>query len=174
MLVHAVIAFAPLAALSFILDNPTTEFAGIQPGAWRLLLWLSLAGMLVVAIPATLTGISERNHMYANWPASHRAKLLLSVALIVLVTAELVAVSNGAGGGGAFSLLGLAIVFANNAIALALSHYGLRLTLGRQGFGSTSYTPDMDRVPPVDILEVVAKQARQPAKMIDIRKEGGG
>ena len=174
MLVHAVIAFAPLAALSFILGNSTAEFAGIQPGVWRLLLWLALVGMLVVAVPATLTGVSERNHMYANWPASHRAKLLLSVALIVLVTAELAAVSNGAGGDGAFSLLGLAIVFANNAIALALSYYGLRITLGRQGFGSTSYTADMDRDPPIDILEVVAEQARQPAKMIDIQKEGGG
>ena len=174
MLVHAVIAFAPLAALSFILDHSATEFAGVQPGVWRLLLWLSLVGMLVVAVPATLTGISERNHMYANWPGSHRAKLILSVALIVLVTVELVALYNGAGGGGAFSLLGLAIVLVNNAIALALSYYGLRITLGRQGFGSTSYTADMDREPPVDILDVAAEQAREPAKMIDIQKEGGG
>ena len=174
MLVHVVIAFAPLAAISFIVDNSATTLAGVEPSVWCLLLWLSLVGTLVFAVPATLSGISERNRLYANWPPSHRAKLLLSVVLVVLVTAELGALATGAGEQGVFSPLGLAVVFANTMIALALSYYGLRITLGRQGLGSTSYTSDMDRNPPIDILDVVAEHAREPAKMIDVRKEGGG
>jgi hypothetical protein len=173
MLVHAVIAFAPLAAVSYLLDFSAINIGGIEPGVWRLLLWLSLGGILVTAIPATLTGISERNHMYANWPPSHRAKLVLSVVLVVLVTAELIGLRSGSGGGGPWSWLGLAIVFANNAVAFALSFYGLRITLGRQGLGSTSYVSDMDRDPPVDILDVVAEHAHEPAKIIDVLQEGG-
>jgi hypothetical protein len=174
MLVHAVIAFAPLAAASFVLDASATTFAGIEPGAWRLLLWAALVGMLGVALPATLTGISERNHLYANWPPSHRAKLVLSVVLVVMVAGELTALKSGTNAHGVFSWLGLAIVVGNNAVALALSYYGLRITLGRQGLGSTSYVSDMDREPPVDILDVVAEHAAEPAKIIDVQKEGGG
>ena len=173
MLVHAVIAMAPLAAVSFVLDASATTAAGIDTEVWRLLLWVGLLGMLIVALPATLTGISERNHMYANWPPSHRAKLVLSLALIVLVFAEIVALWSGAGQSGVISWLGFAIVVGNCTVALALSHYGLRITLGRQGFGSTSYVADMDREPPVDILDVVAEHAHEVPKMIDIQKEGG-
>jgi len=173
MLVHAVIAFAPLAALSFVLDASAASVGGIDAGVWRLLLWVALAGMLIVALPATLTGISERNHMYANWPPSHRAKLALSLVLVVMVTAEIAALWSGAGGRGVISWLGLAVVVGNCVVAMALSYYGLRITLGRQGVGSTSFVPDMDREPPVDILDVVAEYAHEPPKMIDVQKEGG-
>ena len=174
MLVHAVIAFAPLAAVSFVLEASATTVGGIEPGVWRLLLWVALIGMLVVALPATLTGISERNHMYANWPPSHRAKLVLSLVLVVMVSAEIVVLWAGTGGYGVISWLGLAIVVGNCAVALALSYFGLRITLGRQSFGSTSYVPDMDREPAVDILEVVAEHAHEAPKVIDVQKEGGG
>jgi hypothetical protein len=173
MLVHAVIAFAPLAAVSFVLDGSAATVGGIDPGVWRLLLWLALVGMLVVALPATLTGISERNHMYANWPPSHRAKLVLSLVLIAMVSVEIVALMSGAGEREVISWLGLAIVVGNCAVALALSYYGLRITLGRQGLGTTSYVSDMDRQPPVDVLEVVAEHVHEPPKMIDVQKEGG-
>jgi len=174
MLVHAVIAFAPLAAVSFVLDGSAATVGGIDTEVWRLLLWVALCGMLIVALLATLTGISERNHLYANWPRSHRAKLVLSLVLVVMVSAEIVALWSGAGGRGVISWLGLAIVVGNCAVALALSYYGLRISLGRQGIGSTSYVSDMDREPPVDILEVVAKHAHEEPKMIDVQKEGGG
>jgi hypothetical protein len=174
MLVHAVIAFAPLAAVGFVVDSAGATVAGVEPAAWRVLLWGSLIGMLVVALPATLTGISERNHMYANWPRSHRAKLALSLILVVLVAGELVALGAGGGARRVFSGLGLAIVVGNCAVALALSYFGLRITLGRQSLATTIYTADMDREPPVDILDVVAEQAHEPPKMIDIEKEGGG
>jgi hypothetical protein len=173
MLVHAVIAFAPLAAVSFVLDASAATVGGIDTEVWRLLLWVALFGMLIVALPATLTGISERNHMYANWPPSHRAKLVLSLFLVVMVSAEIVALWSDAGGRGLISWLGLAIVAGNCAVALALSYYGLRITLGRQSVGSTSYVPDMDREPPIDILDVVAEHAREEPKMIDIQMEGG-
>ena len=153
MLVHAVIALAPLA------------------GAWRLLLWFSLVGMLVVALPATVTGITERNHMYANWPPSHRAKLALSIVLVLMTAGELTALAASPRSVQVVSVLGFATVVGNCAVALALSYFGLRITLGRQGFGSTSYIPDMDREPPLDILEVVAEQAHEPAKLIDVRQE---
>ena len=174
MLVHAVIAFAPLAAVSFVLDASASTVGGIDAGVWRLLLWVALIGMLVVALPATLTGISERNHMYANWPPSHRAKLVLSLLLIVMVSAEIVALWSSMGAYSVISWLGLAIVAGNCAVALALSYYGLRISLGRQGVGSTSYVSDMDREPPFDILEVVAEHAHEEPKMIDVQKEGGG
>ena len=173
MLVHAVIAFAPLAAVSFVLDASATTIGGIDSGVWRFLLWVALVGMLVVALPATFTGIIERNHMYANWPSSHRAKLILSLVLVVLVAGEIVALASGTGARGLGSLLGLAIVVGNCVVALALSYFGLRITLGRQGLGSTSYVPDMDREPPVDILEAVAEKAAEPPKVIDVQKEGG-
>jgi len=174
MLVHAVIALAPLAAVSFVLDASASTVGGIDAGVWRLLLWVALVGMLVVALPAILTGINERNHMYANWPPSHRAKLVLSLVLVVMVFAEIVALWSGAGERRAVSWLGLAIVAGNCAVALALSYYGLRISLGRQGVGSTSYVSDMDRDPPVDILDVVAEHAREAPKLIDVQKEGGG
>jgi len=174
MLVHAVIAFAPLAAVSFVLDASAATVGGIDTEVWRLLLWVALVGMLAVALPATLTGISERNHMYANWPRNHRAKLVLSLVLVVMVSAEIVALWSGAGGRGLISWLALAIVVGNCLVAMALSYYGLRISLGRQGVGSTSYVPDMDREPPVDILEVVAEHAQEEPKMIDVQKEGGG
>ena len=174
MLVHAVIAFAPLAAVSFVLDTLAVTVAGIEPDVWCLLMWGSLVGTLFVALPATLTGISERNHMYANWPPSHRAKLVLSLLLMVMVCGEMAALSFSPGEHAVLSWLGLAIVVGNCAVVLALSYYGLRITLGRQAFASTSYVSDMDRDPPVDILDVVAERAAEPAKMIDVQKEGGG
>jgi hypothetical protein len=174
MLVHAVIACAPLAAVSYVLDASAVTLAGIDPGVWRLLLWVSLVGMLASALPATLTGISERNHLYANWPPSHRAKLVLSLVLVVMVSGEIAALWLGAGSHAVVSWLGLAIVVGNFAVAVALSYYGLRITLGRQGVSSTSYVSDMDREPPVDILDVVAERAHEPAKLIDVQKEGGG
>jgi hypothetical protein len=173
MLVHAVIALAPLGAISFVLDANAATVAGIDPAVWRFLLWVSLVGMLLSALPATLTGISERNHLYANWPFSHRAKLVLSLILMVMVTGEIVALALGKATGGLSSPLGLATVIGNCTVALALSYYGLRISLGRQGFGSTSYVSDMDRQPPVDILEVVAEHAQEAPKLIDVQKEGG-
>lgn len=173
MLVHAVIAFAPLGAVSLVLDASAVAIGSLQPATWRSLLWGALVGMLVVSIPATVTGVIERKHLYANWPPSHRVKLALSLALMVLVAWEVIALASTKGAVVLTSSLGLAVLLGNNLLALALSYFGLRITLGRQAFASTSYVADMDREPPVDILEAVAEHKHESAKLIDVRLEDG-
>ena len=59
----------------------------------------------------------------------------------------------------------------NTAVVFALSAYGLRITLGRQSLAETSYQPDMDFDPPIDILDCVAEFAEDPPKLIDVREE---
>ena len=173
MLVHSVVALAPLAAVSFLVHAANATLVSIAPEAWELLVWASLIGMFALAIPATLTGVSERNHAYANWLPSHRYKLALSLLLMVLVALELI----GLGCSTATSRplwLTLAIVVGNIAVVVALSYFGLRITLGRQAPAPTSYTPDMDLKPPVDILASVAEYAADAPKLIDVREDTTG
>lgn len=173
MLVHSVVALAPLAAVSVLLGARNTEFLSIGPEVWGLLLWASLIGMLVLAIPATLTGISERNHIYANWLPSQRYKLVLSLLLMVMVAVELIDLATSTGTSRPV-WLAFAIVVGNCAVVLALSYFGLRITLGRQATATTSYTPDMDLKPPVDILATVAEYAADAPKLIDVREDTTG
>jgi len=56
-------------------------------------------------------------------------------------------------------------------VCLALSYYGLRITLGRQALAATSYVADLDREPPVDILDNVAAHVTEKAKVTDILEE---
>lgn len=171
IMVHGVVAFAPLAAASLVLESAGTTVGPAGPETWALLLRGSLVGMLVLAIPSTLSGISERNHMYAGWPPSHRAKLVLSAALIVLAAGELWALIASAGRVEAFSLFGFAVCVGNSLVVFGLSFFGLRITLGRQAFGGTSYLPDMDWEPPIDILACVADYSDDPPKLIDVQEE---
>ena len=171
MLVHAVIALAPLAAAAMILEASSVNLGGIGPAVWAFLFRGSLIGMLLIALPSILTGISERNHLYVNWPPSHRMKLALSVVLVVLVGFELVTVFGSDNPLQLGSGLALAVIVGNCAVVFALSAYGLRITLGRQSLGRTSYKPDMDFDPPMNILECVADFAGDPPKLIDVRKE---
>jgi hypothetical protein len=171
MMVHAVVALAPLAALSFVLEAGSMTVVSVGPEVWSFLLRGSLIGMLVLAVPSILTGVAERNHMYVNWPLSHRTKLALSLALVVMVSVELIALVGIDGVPVAASWLGLAIVIGNSAVVFGLSFFGLQITLGRQGFGGTSYKPDMDWDPPLDILACVADFAGDPPKLIDVQGE---
>lgn len=171
MLVHAVVAFAPLAAACYVFQAGDATVFSIGPEVWGFLLRASLVGILLLALPATLTGISERNHMYANWPRSHRAKLVLSLALMVMVSVELIGLGYSTGAHRFFSWLALAIVVGNCALVFGLSYFGLKITLGRQAFARTSYQPDMDWEPPLNILECVADFAADPPKLIDVREE---
>ncbi len=171
ILVHGVVAFAPLAALSLVLEATGTTVGRLGPEVWALLLRGSLLGMLLLAVPSTITGITERNHMYAGWPASHRAKLALSLALIVLAAGELVILARTGEPLQVMSWLGLAIVVGNCLVVFGLSFFGLKITLGRQGLGRTSYTADMDREPPVDILATVAGYSSDQPRLIDVREE---
>ena len=173
MVVHAVVALAPLAALSFLFEAGGTTFLSAGPEVWGLLLCGSLIGMLVLTLPSVLTGVVERNHMYVNWPPSHRAKLALSLALVVMVSIELIAIGSADGPLRVASWLGFAIVIGNCSVVFGLSFFGLHISLGRQGLGPTSYTPDMDRDPPFDILVYVADHAGDPPRLIDVQREGG-
>ena len=109
--------------------------------------------------------------MYANWPPSHRAKLVLSVLLTWMVSFELVVLIGWGVAPTVASWLGLAVIVGNCVIVFALSYYGLRITLGRQSFGGTSYQPDMDFDPPMNILDCVADFASDAPKLIDVREE---
>ena len=171
MLVHAAIALAPLAAGAFVLEALSSTVFGIGPAVWPFLFRGSLIGILLLSFPSILTGISERNHMYVNWPPSHRIKLVLSIVLVVLVGFELVAVFGSDTPLRLGSWLGLAVILGNCALVLALSAYGLRITLGRQSLAGTSYKPDMDFDPPINILDCVAEFAEDPPKLIDVREE---
>jgi len=173
MLVHAVVALAPLAAAGFVFETRALTIASIGIQTWALLVRGSLLGILVLALPATVSGISERNHLYTNWPPSHRAKLGLSVLLTIMVAAELLALRSPDVALGIFSWLGFAIIFGNCAVVFGLSFFGLKITLGRQGFGRTSYVPDLDWDPPLDILSCVADFSGDAPKLIDVRKESG-
>lgn len=173
MLVHGVVAFAPLAAAAYLLEAGSVVVAGIGPEVWAFLLRGSLVAMLVLALPSALTGIFERNHMYVNWPPSHRVKLVLSVVLVVLTVVELAALlGRPADPIRVGSWLAAAIVVGNCAAVLGLSAYGLRISLGRQSLAPTSYRPDMDLDPPVDIVERIAELAVEEPRLIDVRGEG--
>ncbi len=170
MLVHAAIALAPLAAAAMIMEASSVTLGGIGPQVWAFLFRGSLIGMLLTALPSIVTGISERNHMYVNWSPSHRIKLALSVMLVGLVGFEI-----GALWGSAeplrFSSLPTLAVFGNLAVVFLLSAYGLRISLGRQSLARTSYKPDMDFDPPMNILDCVSDFAEDPPKLIDVQKE---
>lgn len=171
MIVHAVIAMAPLAAAAMILEARSVSVAGIGPPVWALLFRGSLAVILVLGLPAITTGISERNHIYVNWPPSHRIKLVLSVVLVILAASELAAVLGTRGPPRLGSVLAAAVIGGNCALVAGLSALGLRITLGRQSLARTSYKADMDFDPPVDILDCVAESADDPPKIIDVRGE---
>jgi len=171
MLVHAVIALAPLAAAAMILEASSVTLVGIGPGVWAFLFRGSLVGMLLIALPSIVTGIGERNHMYVNWPPSHRIKLALSVVLFVLVGIELVRVFGSDGPVQLGSWLALAVIGGNCTLVFVLSAYGLRISLGRQSLARMSYQADMDFDPPINILECVADFAGDTPKIIDVQEE---
>ena len=174
MVVHAVLAFVVVAALALALDASGAAVAGVAPGTWAFLWRAALVLALAAALPATVSGITERNHMFVNWPASHRAKLVLSLVLLALVAAELAAtVALGHTVARVGSALGLAVVAANPLVGLALSFYGLRLTLGRQALARTSYVPDALRTPPVDVLAGAAAFVAERAKVLEVMEERG-
>ena len=171
MMVHAVVALAPLAALSFLFEAGGKTVFSVRPEVWAFLLRGSLIGMLVLAVPSIVTGVVERNHMYVNWPPSHRAKLVLSLALVVMVSIELMTLGSVDGPPGVATWLGFVVVIGNCAVVFGLSFFGLQITLGRQGVGATSYKPDMEWDPPLDILACVADFAGDPPKLIDVQGE---
>lgn len=171
MIVHAVIALAIVAAAAFALEVAQRPLGPVGVAAWAWLWRAALVALLLVALPATLTGVTERAHMYVNWHPSHRAKLILSLLLVALVVAELAAVARGAGAATVASGLGLAVVVANPLVCVALSYWGLRITLGRQSLAPVSYVPDMVKNPPEDVLAAAAQHVADRARVIEVLEE---
>ena len=171
MVVHAVIALALVAALAFVLEGTGAAVCSVASGTWAFLSRAALVGLLLTALPATLTGITERHHMYVNWHPSHRAKLVLSLLLLGLVVAEVAALAVANGATSLTSWLGLAVVVGNPVVCLGLSFYGLRITLGRQAIARTSYVPDGLRQPPVDVLASAAEHVADRARVVEVLEE---
>jgi hypothetical protein len=171
MIVHAVIALTVVAAVAFVCEASGLTVGSVARATWAFLLRGSLVGVLVIAVPATISGVTERGHMYVNWKGSHKAKLVLSLLLVALIAAELRALVMAGRPLELSSWLGLGVVAGNPLISFGLSFYGLRITLGRQSLARTSYTPDMYSTPPVDILESGAVHVAQKAAVIDILEE---
>jgi hypothetical protein len=67
--------------------------------------------------------------------------------------------------------LGILIIVINNIANFFLGAYGLKISLGRQGFGKTSYEPDLFKKEPFDILTKVGEYSKDKPKYIDIYEE---
>lgn len=167
MMVHAVLAAVPLAAVALLLERGGVALGSFGPDVWHFLVRAMLVVTLAVALPSTLSGVLERGHMYVNWSVTHRAKLALSLALVALVAAELAALRGAAAG----TLTAVAVVGGNTAVAAALSYFGLKMSLGRQALARTSYQPDMLKTPPFDVLAACAADVSEPPDVIDVLQE---
>ena len=170
MIVHAVAALAPLAAFAFIMQRTSTSLGMMNEHVWSFIVVFSLIMMLLVTFPSALTGVFERDHRYAQWHFTHKMKLTLSWLLIIVLTSEIVGIMTPGINKSLWSWFGIFVIFINNIIVGLLSFLGLKITLGRQSIGSTSYKPDMMKKPAVDILETAAAYRKEEPKVIDIYK----
>jgi hypothetical protein len=56
-------------------------------------------------------------------------------------------------------------------VAVALAVLGLKMTLGRMSLAATSYVPDLEQQPPVDVLAAAAARLAEPPDLIDPMEE---
>jgi hypothetical protein len=169
MLVHAVLALVPLAALTYLAEAFGVRVGSFGAEVWHFVTRAALVVVLLTALPATASGILERRHSYVTWHATHKVKMAASVALVGLVAVELVVLARGVG---AELVLGVMVVGFNPLAALLLGAYGLKMTLGRQSLAATSYRPDLLMEPPIDVLAATAARLAEPADLIDVLGEG--
>lgn len=171
MMVHSVAALVPLASVAWILGTARVSVGRFGPDLWFGLTIASLAIVLLMAVPSTVTGIGERNRMYAQWHWTHKKKLVLSLALVTALGIELIALLGNGPQISTISWLGFLIVVANNVLAFWLGALGLKITLGRQSIGKTSYIPDMFRSPAIDIVDANAALLTDRPRTIDPSSE---
>ncbi len=171
MIVHVVAALAPLAATAYIFYIFQVEFLSFAQHTWSFLVYFSLVVILFISIPTILSGVFERNHVYAKWHSTHKIKLLLSILLVLAVIIELSIFFKSGMGDNLFSFIGIMTILANNLIMFFLGVYGLKISLGRQSFGKTSYTPDLFKKEPIDILINAGEQRKKEAKYLDLLTE---
>lgn len=171
MLIHVVVALAPIAAVAYLFCKLQLQFYTFDRSTWAGLSVFSLVMMFLVAIPSTLTGVFERGHMYAKWHSTHKLKLVLSLALVCALLVELLLLLNAGLEGALFSLLGVMIIILNNVLTFFLCVYGLKITLGRQSLERTSYTPDLFKEEPFDILVSAGEHRKEEPKYLDLLTE---
>jgi hypothetical protein len=171
MMVHSLLALAPLAALAFILVNLRIEFFSFQIKTWDLIVKFSVVVIFLLSIPSLVSGIAERNKMYAKWHFTHKVKTILSVLLVLATFLELIGLILSEISGGLLTWLGLGIICINNVLCFLLSYFGLKITLGRQSLKKPSYVPDLFQEGSQDILEKAGQYAKEEPKFVDILQE---
>jgi hypothetical protein len=171
MIAHVVAAMVPVGAAAWLLASTGTHVGHLDPGFWQTLTIVCLATVFVFSVPLAITGVGERNLMYARWHRTHRIKLLLSSALTVSVGGELFALIGTPWTASMISWLGFLIVIGNIVLTFGLVALGLKITVGNLSVSRTSYTPDGSLDPPVDILEQNAVFAMELPKNIDPLRE---
>ncbi len=171
MIVHSIAALAPLAAVAYIFLKQQVTFLSIDGRSWAFLVVLSIVLLFLITLPAVLSGVFERNHVYAKWHSTHKIKLGLSALFTGILVVELYLLSVGGFGGALFSLLGILIIFGNNIVSFLLCKYGLKITMGRQSLHRTSYEPDLFKKEPVDILVMAGQLKKEEPKYMDLLKE---
>lgn len=171
MMVHVIAALAPLAAIAYILFKLKAEVFSISPNTFGFLVYFSIITIFLTSIPSTLSGIFERNHVYAKWHSTHKVKLILSLILMLCLIGQISFLYRSGLGDPMVSFFGFLIIFGNNVIVFALGVYGFKISLGRQSIGKASYTPDLFKEEPVDILENAGILRKQEAKYLDLLTE---
>jgi hypothetical protein len=168
MLVHSVLAFVPVAAVAFALGAAGVALGPFDRAVWLFVVRASLVVVLLVGVLATVTGVLERRHLYVTWHRTHTAKLWLAFAMLGLSAVGVGAFAGIVPGGPPAVLAALAGLV---PVAAALAVLGLKMTLGRASLAATSYLPDLDHVPPVDVLAAAAARLAEPPDLIDPMEE---
>lgn len=171
MMVHSVIGLAFVAAVTFIFLKLGITFLGFEGKTWRFLTIFSVIVIFLISFPSIFSGIFERGHVYAKWHSTHKIKLILSLLLLLVLVIEIIMFLQSGLQGNLFSLLGILIIFANTVLSMLLGAYGLKISLGRQTFEKTSYTPDLQLDEPIDILVSAGKNRKEEAKYLDLLVE---
>lgn len=182
MIVHAIMALTPIAALSHVLSFFNITVLGIDSIGFKYLTFFSILVIFILSLPSMLSGISEIMPMYMRWHRSHRMKVFLSILLIIGTLYELFKIGKGFVqspcvncGQTIFTFCSFLIVIFNNIVVFLLSYYGLKKSLGRQSFEGTSYVPDFfNKVKPVDILELVKEEIKEKRKIRGISELSEG
>lgn len=179
MIVHSIIAFSFMSAIAHLFEVYKVIIFGINGFDWEFIRNFTQFFIFLLSIPATLSGISEINKMYVNWHFAHKAKLVFSVILIIssgyVLYDAFMCPPQGCEkcAGGGFAFHSIFIILVNNLCVWFLSYYGIRITLGRQSFTKTSYTPDFyNKENPIDILDIVRDEINEKPKIRGIVDTG--
>ena len=137
----------------------------------RFLTVFSVVVIFLMTFPSILSGSFERGHVYAKWLRTHKIKMVLSLILLILLVIQLYLLYQGGLKGELFSALGVLIIFGNNIISFLLCAYGLKISMGRQSLGKTSYEPDLFKPEPFNILVPAGEHRKEEAKYLDLLTE---